>query len=89
MLSVRLVIIRTVVIIVPFFTLLLFQVLTLLTSVFNLAACISAIDDVTQISIVLVSSSAAFLRWSETTSRVPVLTLLVVKLMTPCFIITV
>jgi hypothetical protein len=60
-LSVRLVIIETVVVIVPFFTLLMFKVLALLTPIFDLAACIPSTDDVTQISIILVSSSAAFL----------------------------
>jgi hypothetical protein len=89
MLSMRLVIIGTVVVIVPFFTLLLFKVLVLLPSVFNPAACISAADDITQISIILISSSAAFLWWSETASRVNIRTLLVVMLVTSCFIIMV
>jgi hypothetical protein len=66
MLSVRLVIIGTIVIIVHFFTLLLFETLMPLTLVFDLAACISAIDDITQISVILFLSSVAFLRWSET-----------------------
>jgi hypothetical protein len=56
MLLVMLVIIGTVVIIVPFFTLLLFKAHVLLTSVFNPAMCISAPDDVAQILVVLVSS---------------------------------
>jgi hypothetical protein len=89
MLSMRLVIKGTVVIIVPFFTLVLFEALVLLTLVFNPIMCISVVDDVAQISVIPVSSSAVFLRWSETTCRVPVLTLSVVKLMTPCFIIMV
>jgi hypothetical protein len=42
-----------------------------------------------QISVIPISPSAAFLRWSETAGRVPVWTLLVVKLMTLYFIITV
>jgi hypothetical protein len=88
-LSVRLVIIGTVVVIVPFFTLLLFRALTLLTPIFNPATCISAVNDVTQISIILVSSLAVLLQWSETACRVPVRTLLVVKLMTSFFIIMV
>jgi hypothetical protein len=88
-LSVRLVIIETIVVIVPFFTLLLFKVLTLLELVFNPVSCIYAADDVTQISVIPVSSSAAFLRWSETASRVPMGTLSVVMLVTPCFILTV
>jgi hypothetical protein len=63
---VRLVIIGTVVIIVPFFTLLLFKALALPTLVFNLVVFISTADDVAQLSVVPVSSSTAFLRWSET-----------------------
>jgi hypothetical protein len=56
MLLVRLVIIGTIVVIVPFFMLLLFKALTLVMPVFNLAA-----NDVTQISIIPVLSSTAFL----------------------------
>jgi hypothetical protein len=41
MVSVSLVLIGTIVVIVPFFTLLLFKVLVLLTLVFNPAACFS------------------------------------------------
>jgi hypothetical protein len=88
-LSVRLVIIGTIVIIVHFFTLLLFEALVLLMQVFDLAACISAANDVAQISVIPVSSPVVFLQWSETACRVPARTLPVVRLMTPCFIITV
>jgi hypothetical protein len=62
----RLVIIGTVIVIIPFFTLLLFKMLVLLTSAFDLTMCISDVDDVMQISVISVSPSAAFLRWSET-----------------------
>jgi hypothetical protein len=89
MLSVSLVIMGTIVVIVLFFTLLLFEVPVLLTPVFNPVACNSAVDDVEQISIISVLSSVAFLRWSETACRVPVRTLLVVRLVTLCFIIMV
>jgi hypothetical protein len=85
----RLVVIGTIVVIVPFFTLPLFEVLVLLTSVFDPATCISTADDITQISVISVSSSAAFHQWSETAYRVPTRTLPVVKLMTPCFVVTV
>jgi hypothetical protein len=68
---VRLIVIGVVVVIVHFFTLLLFKVLALLMPVFNSAACISVADDVTQISVIPVLSSAVFLRWSETASRIP------------------
>jgi hypothetical protein len=76
-------------VIVPFFMLLLFKVLMLLTSVFDPAACISTMYDIAQISVISVSSSAAFLWWSETACRVPTWTLWVVKLVTLCFVITV
>jgi hypothetical protein len=89
MLSVRLVIIGTVVVILPLFTSLLFKALVLQTPVFDLAACILAADDVVQVSVIPASPSATFLRWSETASRVPTWTLPVVKLVTTCFIITV
>jgi hypothetical protein len=88
-LSVRLVIIGIIVVIVPFFTLLLFKALAHLAPIFNPVACISAVNDITQISVTPVVSSASFLRWSKTVCRVPVRTLLVVRLVTPCFMITV
>jgi hypothetical protein len=68
MLLVRLVVIGTIVVIVPRFTLLLFMPLTLLTPVFDQAMCIFALDGITQVLIVPVSPLAAFLRWSETAS---------------------
>jgi hypothetical protein len=86
---VRLVIIGSVVVIVPFFTLLLFNVLMLLTPVINPIACISAADEVVQISVIPASSLAAFLWWSETACRVPVRTLTVVRLVDLCFVDTV
>jgi hypothetical protein len=61
MLSVRLVIIGTVVVIVPFFMLLLFKALTLLTLDFNPAACITATDDIAQISVIPILPSVVFL----------------------------
>jgi hypothetical protein len=89
MLLVRLIIIGTVVVIVPFFTLLLFKALVLLAPVFNLVVCISTMDDVEKISGIQVSSSATFLWWSETASHAPMGTLPVVMLVTPCFILMV
>jgi hypothetical protein len=86
---VRLVIIGIIVIIVPFFTLLSFEALMLMTSIFDLAACISAADDVAQISVIPVSSLATFFRWSETACQVPMRTLPVVRLVTSCFVITI
>jgi hypothetical protein len=67
-LSVRLVIIVTILGIVLLFTSLLFKALTLLTPVFYPAACIFTVDDVAQVSVIPVLPSAAFLRWSETAS---------------------
>jgi hypothetical protein len=57
--SVRLVMIGTIVIVIPFFTLLLFEALAVLFD--------STVDDVMQISIIPVPSSTVFLQWSETT----------------------
>jgi hypothetical protein len=84
---VRCIVIGTIVLIVPFFMLLLFNALVLLTPVFNPAVCISSADDIMQISVVSVSYLVVFLQWSETASRVLVRTLPMVNLMTPRFII--
>jgi hypothetical protein len=46
-LSVRLIIIGTIVVIVPLVTLLLFKALALLAPIFDPVACIFAVDDVT------------------------------------------
>jgi hypothetical protein len=62
----RLVIIGSIVIVVPFFTLLRFEALELLMLVFEPTTCISAADDVVQISVIPVSTSAVFLQWNET-----------------------
>jgi hypothetical protein len=61
MLLVGLVIIGTIVVIVPLFTSLLCKALVLLMLIFDPAACISTADDITQVSIMLVSPSAMFL----------------------------
>jgi hypothetical protein len=86
---VRLVIIGIVVVIVAFFTLLQFKALALLSSGFNLTVCISVADDVVKISVIPIPSSVVFLWWSETASQVPMRTLLVVMLVTPCFVVMV
>jgi hypothetical protein len=62
MLSVRLVIIGTIVVILPLLTSLLFKALTLLTLVFDPAACVFGADNVSQVLIILVSPSVAFHR---------------------------
>jgi TRAP-type C4-dicarboxylate transport system permease large subunit len=64
---------------------LLFKVFTFLAPIFDSVTCIIATDDAMQILVTTVSPSTVLLQWSETVSRVPAWTLLVVKLMTPCF----
>jgi hypothetical protein len=88
-LSVRLVIKGSIIGIVPLITSFLLNALTLLVSVVNSIACISAADGATQISDIPIPPSVAFLRWSETAGRVPMWTLSVVRLMTPYFTVTV
>jgi hypothetical protein len=64
--SLRLIVEGTIIIIVPLIASFLFHAVSLLALVFYLAACISITDDITQVLVIPVSSSAAFLRWSET-----------------------
>jgi hypothetical protein len=66
MLSVRLVVERTIVVIVHFITPLLLDALTLLAPAVNLAACVSAVDDITQVSVFPIMPLAVLLWWSET-----------------------
>jgi hypothetical protein len=87
-LSVRLVIEETIIVIISLIMSFLLNAITLLAPVVNLAACILAADDVTQISVIPIPPSAVFLCWSETAGRVPTWTLSVVKIMTPYFTIT-
>jgi hypothetical protein len=54
----------------------------LLVPVFDPTACISVVDDVTQILVISIMHSVALLQWSETVGRVPVWTLPVVRLIT-------
>jgi hypothetical protein len=86
---VRLVIERTIIVIVPLITSFLLNVLMLLVPAVNSIACISAADEVAQISIIPIPPSAAFLRWSEIDGRVPVRTLSMVKLVTTYSTVTV
>jgi hypothetical protein len=65
-LSVRLVIEGTIIVIVPLITPFLLNTLTLLALVVNLITCISVADDIAQISVIPIPPSAAFLQWSET-----------------------
>jgi hypothetical protein len=88
-LSVRLVIEGTIIVTIPLITPFLLNMLMLRTSVVNLVVCIFIVDDVTQISDILISSSATLPQWSDTAGQVPTWTLSMVKLVTPYFTVTV
>jgi hypothetical protein len=79
---VRLVKVRTIIIIVSLIALFLLDALSLSVPFFDPTACISVTDDVTQVVVVPTILSTALLQWSDSTSRVPTGTLLVVRLMT-------
>jgi hypothetical protein len=89
MLPVRLVIVRTIIIKVPFIVLFLLFTLPSLAVVFYSATCISATDDIMQVAVVSVTSSAVLLLWSDATGRIPMKTLLLVIIMTPVSILLV
>jgi hypothetical protein len=89
MLPVRLVIVRTIIIKVPFIVLFLLFTLPSLVAVFYSATCISATDDIMQVAVVSVTSSAVLLLWSDATGRIPMKTLLLVIIMTPVSILLV
>jgi hypothetical protein len=78
----RLVIEGIVIIIVPFVASFLFNVISLLAAVFNLVACVSTMNDVLQVRVVPVLSSATLLQRRETYSRVPMWALAVVRILT-------
>jgi hypothetical protein len=82
-LSVRLVIEGTTIVIVPLITSFLLNTLTLLAPDVNWVTCIFVVDDVAQISVILIPPLAMFLWWSETAGQVPAWTLSLVKLVTP------
>jgi hypothetical protein len=88
-LSVRLVVEGTIIVIVPLITSFMLNALTLLALVVNLVTCISATDDIVQVTIILIPPSVALLRCSENIGRVLMRTLSMVKLMTPYFTVTV
>jgi hypothetical protein len=79
-LPVRMVIVRTTIIIVPVIALFLFNALSLSELIFNPDACISTAFDIMQVTIVSPMPSAVLLQWSDATGRVPTRTLSVVKL---------
>jgi hypothetical protein len=82
-LPVRLVVVGTITIIVPLIMLILFHALSLSMPVFDPVVCISAVDDVTQVTVVPPTSLATLLRRSDATGQVLVRTLSVAKLVTP------
>jgi hypothetical protein len=88
-LLVRLVIVGTIVIIVPLIALFLFNALSLSVSNFNPVVCISAADDIVQVTVVSPMPWAVLLRWSDAAGRVPTRTLPVLKLMTLVSVFTV
>jgi hypothetical protein len=79
----------TIIFIVPLIAPLLLNALSLLAPVFDPAACISAMDDVAQVSVIPNMPSAVLLRWSKADGQVLALTLLMVKLLTLISIILV
>jgi hypothetical protein len=62
---VRLVIVGTIIIIVPLIALFLFHALLLSVPIFDPIACISVVDDITQVTVVPTMPSAVFLWWSD------------------------
>jgi hypothetical protein len=88
-LPVRLVIVRVVIVIVPFIALFLLVALPLSVPVLNPVACISTADDIMQVAVVSATPSTTLLWWSDAASRVPTGTMPVVIFMTPVFILLV
>jgi hypothetical protein len=62
---VRLIVVRTIVVIVPFIASLMFNAVSLLVHVFNMVARISVVDKVTQVPVVPISFLATLLRGSD------------------------
>jgi hypothetical protein len=86
-LSVRLVIEGTIIVIV--LVIMLFIVLPLSVPVLNLTLCMSAADDVAQVTVVSATPLAVLLWWSDVAVRVPMGTLSVVIFVTPISVIPV
>jgi hypothetical protein len=80
-LSERLVVEGTIIIIIPLVVSFMFNALSLLAPIFNLVVCISVANDVTQVMVILVSSSAVFLWGSEAAGRVSAQSLAVVRVL--------
>jgi hypothetical protein len=83
MMLMRLIVEGTVIVIVPLLVLFMLDVALHLAPVYNLVACISIVYNITQVLVILVSSSAMLLWGSETTGRAPMWALAVVKVLTP------
>jgi hypothetical protein len=74
---------RNIIVIVPLFVTLALNTVSLLAPVFNPVACISVVDYIAQVPVVPISSSIVLLQGSETTSRVPMWALAMVRVLTP------
>jgi hypothetical protein len=75
------IVIRAIVIIVPFLTLFTLNKISFLALILNPVVCFSVADDITQVS--FIPTLVALLRWSDAASRVPVWNQVVVKVLTP------
>jgi hypothetical protein len=75
------IVIRAIVIIVPFLTLFTLDKISFLALILNPVVCFSVVDDITHVS--FIPTLVALLRWSDAASRVPVWNQVVVKVLTP------
>jgi hypothetical protein len=79
---VRVIVVRTIIIIVPFVTSFTFDVISFLAPVFNSVEHISATDNITQVPVVLVLFSTVLLQGSDVAGRVSAWALAVVRILT-------
>jgi hypothetical protein len=86
---VRLVIVWTIIFVVPHIELLLLVTLPISAPGFNSATCISAVDDIVQVTIVSAMPSTVLLWWSNATVQVPTWTMPVATLVTLVLILLV
>jgi hypothetical protein len=78
----RLIVVRTIVVIVSFIVPFVLDVISLLAPVFYLVACIFVVDNIAQVAVVLISFSVTLLRGSDAIGRVPAWALTVVRVLT-------
>jgi hypothetical protein len=78
----RLIVVRTIVVIVPFIVPFVLDVVSLLAPVFYPVACIFVADNIAQVAVVLISFSVTLLRGSDAIGRVPAWALTVVRVLT-------